>query len=472
MDRSPASPRTLRAWLRQRSLASRVTWLTTVAVGLSVTIVSLASYLLVRSQTMHEIDISLHNRAAQAAQTDTLDNLSQQQFPPYLLGAADVSVIFLNVTNTGARVRSANTAAATQVGLTELAVAENKLEWSARTVSINDERYRMVAVPAGRKEALILAQSIEPTDRMLDRLGLVMLIFGLAGMFGAAAAGWGVATNGLRPLRLLTNDVERIARTEDLTPIPVEGTDEIARLSVAFNQLLAAVSASRERQRQLVADAGHELRTPLTSLRTNLDLLVQADSGNSLPPQARRELMDDVRSQIEELTTLVGDLVELARDVPITPNVEYIDLAEVVNQALGRVRRRAPNLSFLAETEPWWVLGEYPSLERALTNLLDNAAKWSPEAGTVTVALKAGRLTVSDEGCGIAPEDRPHVFERFYRSTDSRGMPGSSLGLSIVKAVVDRHGGTVAVGEAPGGGAEFTVVLPGTSTPGDALSDK
>lgn len=464
---APTAPNySIRAWLRRRSLASRVTWLTTVAVGLSVTIVSLASYLLVRSQSMHEIDVSLHNRASQAARTDTLENLSQQQFPPYLLGAADVSVIFLTVTPTGGRVRSANAAAAAQVGLTEMAVAQRSDTWSARTVKIDGDHYRMVAVTAGKNEALILAQSIEPTDKMLDRLGFVMLFFGLSGMFAAGASGWGVARNGLRPVRALTNEVERIARTEDLTPIPVEGTDEIARLSAAFNQLLAAVSASRERQRQLVADAGHELRTPLTSLRTNLDLLVQAEAGDSLPPDARRELMADVRSQIEEMTTLVGDLVELARDVPVSANVETLDLAEVVRQALGRVRRRAPQLHFDVETDPWWVVGEYPSLERAFTNLFDNAAKWSPEGGKVTITLHAGTLVVCDEGCGISEADRPHIFDRFYRSTDSRGMPGSGLGLSIVKAVIDRHGGSIEVGEAPSGGAKFSISIPGSTTPG------
>lgn len=191
---APTAPNySIRAWLRRRSLASRVTWLTTVAVGLSVTIVSLASYLLVRSQSMHEIDVSLHNRASQAARTDTLENLSQQQFPPYLLGAADVSVIFLTVTPTGGRVRSANAAAAAQVGLTEMAVAQRSDTWSARTVKIDGDHYRMVAVTAGKNEALILAQSIEPTDKMLDRLGFVMLFFGLSGMFAAGASGWGVA---------------------------------------------------------------------------------------------------------------------------------------------------------------------------------------------------------------------------------------------------------------------------------------
>ena len=176
---------------------------------------------------------------------------------------------------------------------------------------------------------------------MLDRLGLVMLLFGLAGIISAALAGWAVARNGLRPVRRLTTAVEDIARTERLDPIPVEGRDEVARLAVAFNAMLTALSASQARQRQLVADAGHELRTPLTSLRTNLDLLAQADSSAKLSAQSRKELLDDVRGQIAEMTTLIGDLVELARDDPsASPPVEPVELAAVVSQAVTRVRRR------------------------------------------------------------------------------------------------------------------------------------
>ncbi len=166
-------------------------------------------------------------------------------------------------------------------------VALGRQSWSARTVLIDGERYRMVAVPAQTGEALILAQSLEPTDRMLDRLGLVMLLFGLAGSIAAGLAGWAVARNGLRPVRRLTTAVEEIARTEQLDPIPVEGRDEVARLAMAFNSMLTALSASQARQRQLVADAGHELRTPLTSLRTNLDLLAQADSSTRLSAESR-----------------------------------------------------------------------------------------------------------------------------------------------------------------------------------------
>ena len=228
---------------------------------------------------------------------------------------------------------------------------------SIRTISAGGEHYRVAAVPTTDGRALILAQSLEPQEQVLSRLGPVMLLFGLAGVVGAAAAGWGVARNGLRPVRRLTAAVEEKARTEELAPLPIEGDDEIARLATAFNAMLAALEASRDRQRRLVADAGHELRTPLTSLRTNLDLLTQADETGGLPPEQKAELLDDVRAQIEELSNLVGDLVELARDEPLTQVVETFDLAEVVDRAVSRVRLRAPRSEFDVATLPWWVGG-------------------------------------------------------------------------------------------------------------------
>jgi two-component system sensor histidine kinase MprB len=230
--------------------------------------------------------------------------------------------------------------------------------------------------------------------------------------------------------------------------------------------MLAALSASRDRQRQLVADAGHELRTPLTSLRTNLDLLIQADRSEGLSDEARSELLTDVRFQIEELTTLIGDLVELARDEPLPITVEPVDLAEIVDRAVQRVRRRAPGLEFAVRSEPWWVSGDAAALERAVTNLLDNAAKWSPPLGVVTCDLREGTFRVTDEGPGIAEEDLPHVFDRFYRSPESRSMPGSGLGLAIVRQVVERHGGTVHAGRADSGGAAFWLTVPGTREEG------
>jgi two-component system sensor histidine kinase MprB len=286
-------------------------------------------------------------------------------------------------------------------------------------------------------------------------------------MITAGLAGWAVARNGLRPVRRLTTAVEDIARTQRLDPIPIEGSDEVARLAQSFNEMLLALSASQHRQRQLVADAGHELRTPLTSLRTNLDLLVQADTTSGLSPESRAELLGDVRAQIHEMTTLIGDLVELARDEPVSPTVEPVELTAVVGQAVARVRRRA-DVQFDVHTSPWWVTGDADALERAITNLLDNAAKWSPEGGVVTVTLEQGTLTVADQGPGIAPEDLPHVFERFYRAAESRGMPGSGLGLSIVRSIAERHGGSVQAGSRPEGGAVFWLNIPGQPAPPDS----
>ncbi|MCW2868172.1 MAG: ATP-binding region, ATPase domain protein [Marmoricola sp.] len=461
---------TLDRFRYRRSLASRVTLLTTMAVGLAVTGVAFAAYATVRMQSLDSVDTSLHQRATVAAASATQDAMSGNAIPPWAVGATDTKILYLNGVTGSVMGDLANKSTAQKIGHPEFSVALGKLAWSARTVTVQGTRVRVVAVPADRRGALILAQSLEPTERMLDRLGLVMLLFGVAGMITAGLAGWAVARNGLRPVRRLTDAVEDIARTERLDPIPIEGRDEVARLAMAFNAMLTALSASQARQRQLVADAGHELRTPLTSLRTNLDLLAQADASTHLSAESRRELLDDVRGQISEMTTLIGDLVELAREEPATPAVEPVELAAVVSQAVTRVRRRATSVEFEVHSEPWWVTGDPSALERAITNLLDNAAKWSPPGGTVTVELHQGTVRVSDEGPGITEQDLPHVFDRFYRSPESRTMPGSGLGLSIVKAVADRHGGAVQAGHSESGGACFWFHVPGAMAPPELLA--
>jgi len=458
---------TSKGWHYQRSLASRVALLTTIVVGLSIAAVSLAAFLTVRMQMQSTLDESMLNRAHKAAEGGALAEISLT-VPSWMLGAADVRIAVITADS---KVRSLDRGPQLTIGRPELEVAQGSGEESLRTIRAGDVRYRVVAVPAGEDQALVLAQSLEAQDRVLRQLGIAVLIFGGIGVLAAALAGWGVARNGLRPVRRLTRAVEEIARTEDLTPLAVEGDDEVARLASAFNSMLTALAASRDRQRRLVADAGHELRTPLTSLRTNLDLLAQVDSaGSGLPPGAREELLDDVRAQIEELTTLIGDLVELARDEPLTHVVEVVDLSEVLDRAVTRVRRRAPGIEFEVRSAPWWVTGEPPSLERAVTNLLDNAAKWSPPGGVVRVDMHRGRLVVDDSGAGIAPGDLPHVFDRFYRSEESRSMPGSGLGLSIVRQVAERHAGTVHAGAAPGGGGRLSLTLPGSPEPDDALA--
>jgi two-component system, OmpR family, sensor histidine kinase MprB len=463
----------------RRSLASRVISLTMVIVGVTVALVALSAYLTVRMQLQGALDRSLLNRAERAVESGAITGGPLQDVPSWVFGAADVRIYSINADG---KVSTPDDGPPLLFGAPEAKVLQRDSRTSVRTIAAADgTRYRVATVPAGRGSAMVLAQRTAAEQDLLGRLGLVLFSFGALGVLIAGIAGWIVARNGLRPVRQLTSNVEQIAHTQDLTPLIVEGDDEIARLATAFNQMLIALATSRDRQRQLVADAGHELRTPLTSLRTNLDLLAQADDGGpgqpgevGLPPHAREELLADVRAQIEELTTLVGDLVELARDERTSMIVEDVDLAEVIDRALSRVRRRAPSLTFDVATMPWWVRGDPTELERAVTNLLDNAAKWSPPDGVVTVTLRDGRLGVADAGPGIASKDLPHVFERFYRSEESRGLAGSGLGLAIVHQVAQRHSGTVEAGRSAAGGALVAMTLPGRPRrdPATAVSDR
>lgn len=445
-------------WHYRRSLASRVAVLTTLAVAVSIAAMSLGAFMVMRMQLQSSLDESLIDRAEKAAKYTALSEMTRRDVPSWMLGAADVRIIFITA---GKDVLTADDGPEITLGRPELDVAAGRAPDSVRTiVAAGQVEYRVATVPAGSGQALVLAQPLSSQHRTLAKLGTVMLVAGGLGVLAAALAGWAVAASGLRPVRRLTRSVERIAVTEDLAPLAVEGDDEIARLAGAFNQMLTSLAASRDRQRRLVADAGHELRTPLTSLRTNLDLLAQADADGGLPEDARRELLDDVRAQIEELTTLVGDLVVLAREDQPAAIIEPVDLAEVTERALARVRRRAPGVGFDVHLDHWRVTGDANGLERAILNLLDNAAKWSPTGGTITVRLESGVLTIDDEGPGIPVDDQPYVFERFWRAEESRSMPGSGLGLAIVRQVVDRHGGRVAVADAPGGGTRLTLSLP------------
>ncbi|HNM98040.1 MAG TPA: HAMP domain-containing sensor histidine kinase, partial [Marmoricola sp.] len=329
----------------RRSLASRVALLTTMAVGAAVAVMALAAYATVRVQTVQSLDQSLRQRANAAISSEEgLATLSRTKVPLWVFGAADVRIVFVDTWDGAA---SADLGMAQAISGPEIDVAHGRTGTSARTVTVRGQRFRMVAVPAGDgHRALVLAQSLAPTERMLDRLGLIALLFGAAGMIVAAMAGWAVARNGLRPVRRLTQAAEEVARTGHLQHIPVQGNDEVARLSRAFNAMLTSVAASQSAQRQLVADAGHELRTPLTSLRTNLDLLIQAAGSDRLSEEARSELLHDVRAQINEMTTLIGDLVELARDEPVAAVQQQVEVAGVVEAAVARVRRRAPGLVF------------------------------------------------------------------------------------------------------------------------------
>ncbi|MEV5960437.1 HAMP domain-containing sensor histidine kinase [Kribbella sp. NPDC051952] len=479
--------------LHRLSLHARVTMLAAVAVGLAVAIVSVAAYITVRQQMYQNLDDSLILRAGQAAQKGVLTNLTNlENISADAFGLSDIRV---GVVGADGQQWGARKSPLPPMGDDELQIARSQgNEASLRTVGVRNggSHFRVVAVPArycpaGLSEecsnddsllqpgALVVAQSLGPIDQTLHNLGIVLWAFGLIGVIGAALAGNAVARSGLRPLARLTGAAEHVARTEDLKPIPVAGSDEISRLAQAFNAMLAALARSQDRQRRLVGDAGHELRTPLTSIRTNLDLLAQADKRGGLRPEDRQQLLDDVRAQMDELTTLIGDLTELARDTPQVRNAELIELSNVVEDAVIKVRRRAPGLEWDVQLTPFPVWGDERLLGRAVTNLLDNAAKYSlPDGasppsdghplGRVTVRLLDGVLTVTDSGPGIADADLPHVFERFYRSSEARSRPGSGLGLAIVKHAAEQHGGMIYARNAPGTGAQFTLWLPHAAT--------
>ncbi|MEV6284355.1 HAMP domain-containing sensor histidine kinase [Kribbella sp. NPDC051770] len=456
------------------------------AVGFAVALVSVSAYVTVRQQMYQNLDNSLVDRAGQAASRGILTNLTNlQEVSPDALGLSDIK---LGLLGADGQQFGADPQYLPPMGSAEQEVAVGQgNEASIRTVGVrNAGHVRVVAVPTqfcpyrGVKcsadeiepGALVVAQSLDPIDRTLHNLGIVLWAFGLVGVIGAALAGNAIAQSGLRPLVRLTGAAEHVARTEELRPIPVTGTDEISRLAMAFNAMLQALARSQDRQRRLVGDAGHELRTPLTSIRTNLDLLAQADKRGGLKPEDRKQLLDDVQAQMDELTTLIGDLTELARDTPQVRDAELIELSNVVEDAVLKVRRRAPGLEWDVQLAPFPVWGDERLLGRAVTNLLDNAAKYStpdnPAPGEppsrVIVRLRDGVLTVTDSGPGIAEADLPHVFERFYRSSEARSRPGSGLGLAIVKHAAEQHGGMIYARNAPSGGAQFTLWLPHAAT--------
>ncbi len=445
------------------SLAARISLLVACAVGLSIAIASLAAYMTLRAQLHHRLDESLLTRAEKASQTELVKNVTLNRYSSDVLGASDLNIYVVYAD--GTMVPNGTSAWLAPPSDEEIAVAAGTLDHTLRSVPHGAADARAVTVQAGAGTALMFVQSSEPIERTLDRLGLVLFLVGLGGIVSSAVLGLAVARSSLKPVRRLSAAAEHIARTQELTPIAVTGDDELASLATSFNDMLASLAASRDRQRRLIADAGHELRTPLTSLRTNLELLAQADKRGGMSQAQRDEIYVDATAQVEELSTLVGDLVELAREGPLERTPEPVDLSDIVSRAVDRVRRRGLGLTFDVELSSWWVLGEAQILERAVTNLLDNAAKWSPSHGRVTVRLVDGLLTVADEGSGINETDLPMIFERFYRAPDARTMPGSGLGLSIVHQAAERHSGWVKAGNRVPHGAEFTMALPGRHDP-------
>ncbi|WP_343601166.1 HAMP domain-containing sensor histidine kinase [Mycobacterium sp.] len=463
------------SWLRRRhraplrastslSLRGRVMLLAMSMVAMAIVVMAAIVYAVISAALYKDIDTQLQSRAELLITSGSL-----AADPAKAIEGTAYSDVNAMLVNPGRAIYTANQPGQRlPVGAPERAVIRGELFMSRRTVA----NQRVLAVHLRNGSSLLISKSLAPTDAVMMRLRWVLLIVGGVGVAVAAVAGGMVTRAGLRPVARLTGAAERVARTDDLRPIPVYGSDELSRLTEAFNLMLQALAESRERQARLVTDAGHELRTPLTSLRTNVELLMAAMQPGAppLPEQEMADLRADVIAQIAELSTLVGDLIDLTRDDAGAVVDEPVDLSEVVERSLERVRRRRNDVDFDVDVIAWQVDGDAAALSRAVLNLMDNAAKWSPSGGRVGVRLTQldpshAELVVCDHGPGIPQHERALVFDRFYRSASARAMPGSGLGLAIVKQVVLNHGGALRIEDTvPGGhppGASIHVLLPG-----------
>jgi len=445
-----------------QSLLGRFSRLTAALVAVSVVALSVAAYFFTRFSSEQQMDSELLDMASQTVQPLRDDMIAFGDLDPTTLSTTNVLLVL--VAADGSQVRMKGERLWIVVGHQELAIAKTQMGYSARnTEASNGQMYRVVAVPVGidsQRYALVLARPLDAIQSSLVTLRSLLLTLGGLFVIAAAFLGYYSGRSVVRPVRQLAEAVTRVAQTGELRPVGTYADNELGDLARNFDTMMESVASSQERQKRLIADAGHELRTPLTSMRTNVELLVADEQSGMLPPGARVEILGDVAAQLAELTSLVADLVQLSRDESTAPVAEPGDLADIVDRAVTRARRRGHSLHFDEVLDSYIVVGEPDSLERAIMNLVDNAVKFSPDGATVHVHLVDGVLTIWDEGPGIADADLPHVFERFYRSDKARNTPGTGLGLSIVAHTVATHGGTVTAENGPGGGALFTVKLP------------
>jgi two-component system sensor histidine kinase MprB len=444
------------------SFRLRITLAAAAAVAVAVAIASALAYVLVQDQLRSEVDTSLRQRAEAIAERPFELQRFFEGVPQPALGGAPGYLQLVN--SRGVGIRPPSEAFPLPTGKHVAQVAAGNADQFFSDAHIGNTHMRVITfqIDPGSQLALQIALSLKQTDDVLGRLQWILFTIAAGGIGLALLFGWLVARAALQPVRRLTTATEEITATRDLRRrVEASDSDELGRLGASFNTMLAALEDSQQAQRQLVADASHELRTPLTSLRTNVELLQRG----GLPEDERGKALADVSTQLEELTVLVTDVVDLARDGERELAVEEVRLDLLVSDAIDRAHLHAPRVDFQTDLSPSLVRGVPERIFRAVANVLDNAAKWSPADGTIEVRSAGGEVTVRDFGPGIAPEDLPHVFNRFYRSPAARGTPGSGLGLAIVRQVVESHGGTVGAGPADGGGTIVRLSFPCVGEP-------
>jgi two-component system, OmpR family, sensor histidine kinase MprB len=443
------------------SLRTRLSLGTAIALALAIAVASTVAYFVVRGELRSEIDASLQERrAAFVARIKgaPLPRFSQapQRVPSPKLGGAVGYFQFVTSAGKISRPPRENERLPVDSRAQAVAAGTQKAFFSDQTVA--HTRVRVYTAQVGKGVAVQIARPLTEVDNALGRIRLLLLAVSAGGVALAAALGLVVARATLVPVRRLTRAAERIAATHDLRSRVGDGRgDELGRLAKAFDIMLDALATSVTAQRQLVADASHELRTPLSSIRTNLEVL-ELDEG--MPLADRRRILGDAVSELTEMTHLIEELVELARGEQHALELDGVRLDLVVRDAVASSARRVPAIRFDAHLDPTLVHGSAQALTRAVANLLDNAAKWSPEGAVVDVTVANGEVIVRDRGPGVDEADRGHVFDRFYRSAASRTLPGSGLGLAIVRQIAEAHGGSASVEPSPGGGSVFRLRLP------------
>jgi two-component system sensor histidine kinase MprB len=454
------------------SLRTRLTLAGGGAVFVALAIASLVIYVDVRSKLRDQIDFSLVQSAENVAvkwHSNAALSFGKDRSGFFQVVPSLAAVTNAGLSATGAPVRTndatitpssptlAPKAAEEQVLGQDKAVAAGVSRPYFRNVRFAGAPMRLytMGLPSSKSGLVRTMRPLTEANATIARVRWLLLGLTLAGALAAGLLGRLAANAVLRPVRALAGAVRDVSATRDLNQrIPVSGRDELASLAADFNTMLAALEESQQAQQQLIADASHELRTPLTAHRANIELLARSD----LPVERRQRVLGAAVRGIEELSALVGDLIQAAREGRSVDAREPLALDELVAAAVVRAQHRAPpGLRFESRLEPQRFVGARSRLERAVDNVLDNAIKWSPPGGAVDVRLADGMLTVRDHGSGIDDADLPHVFDRFYRAAAARALPGSGLGLAIVKQTVDDHGGSVSVANADGGGVVVTL---------------
>jgi two-component system sensor histidine kinase MprB len=453
-------------------LRTRLTLLAAGVVGITVVLASVVCYLAMRGELRDQVDDALGRQGGLVLQArGEVIGAAADRFttrvpapPPRAGGSAP----YVQILDAAGKVAGRIDAGLPEIPVTarDRRVAAGKAEGYLSDRDVDGDHVRVNTVETMGGGAFQLGRSLAGVESTLSRLRWVLLALCVCGTALAAALGRLFSRPVMQPVTDLTDAAEHITATEDLARrVDARGDDEVGRMAARFNTMLDTLEGSRsalddsvEAQRRLVADASHELRTPVTSLRTNVEVLL---AGDDLPENARRRLLEDVREQTEELSALITDVIELARgEVPLS-GVEDVRLDDLVRDTVARVERHHPGTGFRCTLESSVVDGLPDRLGRAITNLLDNAAKYGPDDdGVVEVGVAAGEVTVRDCGPGVPAAEAPFVFDRFYRGARARGRAGSGLGLAIVRQVAEAHGGSVGVEAADGGGAVFRLRLP------------